>query len=236
MNKSLFNVVSIEEKSSNTIRLKNATHRREKFTPPKSGLYYLYHLRLRGKYHYIGVTRNWKERLKTHYEGFGSKLTKKYRVVKVLGVWELGIMSYSEAQEIEDAYTLETMEKYTNQNVRGGRFLDEFLDEKSILKSNLIEHGVLSKYEFVEPWNEWKKIKRKVKAREETKDFREKKSPYKKGSRKMAKRLGLFSMSYEESIEKLFEFWQTMGIEAGGYEEAAEVVFRKGWHRRTVKF
>jgi len=84
---------------------------------------YIYVLQLeKGKY-YIGKTTNPQFRLEQHFSSSGSQWTKKYTPKKVLQI----IPNCDNFDE--DKYTLQYMEQYGINNVRGGSFCELKLDE-----------------------------------------------------------------------------------------------------------
>jgi hypothetical protein len=87
---------------------------------------YIYVLQLeKGKY-YIGKTTNPQFRLEQHFSSSGSQWTKKYTPKKVLQ-----IISNCDNFD-EDKYTLQYMEQYGINNVRGGSFCELKLDKDNL--------------------------------------------------------------------------------------------------------
>jgi hypothetical protein len=75
-----------------------------------------------GKY-YVGKSKDVDVRLLNHFTNNGSEWTKLYKPVKVLG-------QYDNCDDFdEDKYTIQMMEKYGINNVRGGSFVRIKLDE-----------------------------------------------------------------------------------------------------------
>ena len=87
---------------------------------------YIYVLKLeKGKY-YIGKTSNPKFRLQNHFNSNGSKWTKIYKPLKVLEL-KSNCDDYD-----EDKITLQYMNKYGINNVRGGSFVSIKLNESTV--------------------------------------------------------------------------------------------------------
>jgi predicted GIY-YIG superfamily endonuclease len=78
----------------------------------------LYILKLKDDKYYIGITLNLNQRLAQHFSGEGSQFTKKYKPLEVLKV----IYNNDINEEYENNLTLEYMEKYGWENVRGGYY------------------------------------------------------------------------------------------------------------------
>ena len=74
---------------------------------------FVYHLRLEGDYHYVGITKNLNQRWTQHTRGKGSKWTKLHRPIIITNFW-VG------SQELENNKTYELMDKYGIDKVRGG--------------------------------------------------------------------------------------------------------------------
>lgn len=86
--------------------------------------FWVYVLRLeQGKY-YIGITsrKNPNKRIEEHMHGFYSaQWVKKYRPIEPIEIIDIGLLTQSEAERLELKRTLQYMEKYGYQNVRGGK-------------------------------------------------------------------------------------------------------------------
>jgi predicted GIY-YIG superfamily endonuclease len=78
----------------------------------------LYILKLKDDKYYIGITLNLNQRLAQHFSGEGSQFTKKYKPLEVLKV----IYNDDINEDYENNLTLEYMEKYGWNNVRGGYY------------------------------------------------------------------------------------------------------------------
>ncbi len=84
--------------------------------------YYVYVLELeQGKY-YVGLSHSAKKRFKRHKQGKGAKWTQIYKPIRIIYCQSTGYTSYEKAGPFEDDKTLELMEKYGRDNVRGGRY------------------------------------------------------------------------------------------------------------------
>lgn len=88
--------------------------------------YWLYVLQLEEDKYYIGTTaqKDPNIRIKQHTSGgiFTSKWVDKYPYKETLELIELGNMTKTEAELVEDEYTLRYMKEFKYNNVRGGRF------------------------------------------------------------------------------------------------------------------
>lgn len=88
---------------------------------------YIYVIKLdKGKY-YIGKTSNPQFRLQSHFDSNGSSWTKKYKPLKVIE-----IKPTSDDYD-EDKITMQYMDKYGINNVRGGLFVSVKLNIYSYL-------------------------------------------------------------------------------------------------------
>ena len=83
----------------------------------------IYILKLRSGKYYVGKSANPMERYQQHLDGKGSAWTKKYKPVSL----EKVIPNASPFDE--DKYTKEYMKKHGIENVRGGAYVTEELDE-----------------------------------------------------------------------------------------------------------
>lgn len=83
----------------------------------------IYILKLRSGKYYVGKSANPMERYQQHLDGKGSAWTKKYKPVSL----EKVISNVSPFDE--DKYTKEYMKKHGIENVRGGAYVTEELDE-----------------------------------------------------------------------------------------------------------
>ena len=86
------------------------------------GDWFMYVLECEHRYHYVGVTTNLEHRLREHQNGRGALVTKQHKPMKLQAVYSLGYMSYKEAEEYEDCYTLTMVIKSRSKRWRGGRF------------------------------------------------------------------------------------------------------------------
>ena len=176
-----------------------------KFEMPISGKFCLYFLKLQKGYYYIGVSKYPESRIKDHFNGIGCQVTKKYRPLKVLGVWVLGEMTYPEAEKIETDFTLEMMAKNGNK-VRGGLYHNLKEDVPSILRSNIIPKGVISGFE-------------KIYVNVPTKPKKDKLPPYR-------------SMPFDEAVACLYDYWQSNGQMHKSLDDAEKKILKKGWYLR----
>lgn len=87
---------------------------------------FIYTLKLeKGKY-YVGKTNNPEFRLKSHFSSNGSKWTKIYKPLKVIEL-KPNCDDYD-----EDKITMQYMDRYGINNVRGGSFVSVKLDESTM--------------------------------------------------------------------------------------------------------
>lgn len=87
--------------------------------PPRN--FYIYVLLLEGENYYVGITGNVQKRFHTHKKGKGSQWTKIHKPIEVIESYNIGVMTEAEAVVIETEKTIETMDKYGVQRVRGGK-------------------------------------------------------------------------------------------------------------------
>ena len=86
----------------------------------------IYILELENKKYYVGKTANPNYRLEQHFNNSGSQWTKKYKPIKILEL----IPNCDDYDE--DKYTRMYMDKYGINNVRGGAFCEEILEENTM--------------------------------------------------------------------------------------------------------
>ena len=103
--------------------------------PKGTGDYYLYFLRLKHGYFYVGITKDLRRRIWQHCGHEGSGMTRRHQPLELIAAWYLGDMSYEEAEYIEDEFTLYFMKNYSRR-VRGGKWCKERIGVKKILKRN----------------------------------------------------------------------------------------------------
>ena len=87
---------------------------------------------------YIGKAYDIEKRIQEHSNGDGSEWTKKYKYIKIIEILE------SIYNEDEDKYTLEYMNTYGIDNVRGGSFCKMELSEECQRVINIIinDYGI----------------------------------------------------------------------------------------------
>ena len=99
----------------------------------------IYILQLEKEKYYIGKTTNPSFRLDQHFNSDGSNWTKKYKPLSVIDVVP-NCDNYD-----EDKYTIQFMEKYGINNVRGGSFCEIKLSDTNISTLNQMIRGVTDK-------------------------------------------------------------------------------------------
>lgn len=92
----------------------------------KNIMVYIYILELEQHKYYVGKTNHPGLRLDNHFEGSGSVWTKKYKPIRILEM----IPNCDNFDE--DKYTIQYMEKYGINNVRGGSFCQIKLTDSNI--------------------------------------------------------------------------------------------------------
>ena len=96
---------------------------------------YIYAIKLeKGKY-YIGKTSNPQFRLQSHFDSNGSYWTKKYKPLKVIEI----IPNCDDYDE--DKITIQYMDKYGINNVRGGSFVSSKIDESTMNTLKKMSNG-----------------------------------------------------------------------------------------------
>jgi hypothetical protein len=100
---------------------------------------FIYILQLQNEKYYIGKTTNPSFRLEQHFNSDGSNWTKKYKPISVLDIIP-GCNDFD-----EDKYTIQFMEKYGINNVRGGSFCEIKLSDTNISTLNQMIRGVNDK-------------------------------------------------------------------------------------------
>ena len=93
----------------------------------------IYVLQLQKKKYYVGKTDNIERRYEEHIRGIGSSWTAKYQPIKIYKIHE------STSSFDEDKYTKMYMNKFGIDNVRGGSYVQENLDDftKYILQKEI---------------------------------------------------------------------------------------------------
>jgi hypothetical protein len=87
---------------------------------------YIYILELREGKYYVGKTNNPGFRIEQHFHSGGSVWTKKYQPINIIEI-------INDCDDYdEDKYTRIYMDKYGIENVRGGSFCEENLDETTV--------------------------------------------------------------------------------------------------------
>jgi len=84
--------------------------------------YWLYILKLESDKYYVGITAraNPQTRINQHISGFyGAKWTKRYKYISTVEVRDLGVITLLAAEREEKRVTIEYMDRFGYQNVRG---------------------------------------------------------------------------------------------------------------------
>ena len=94
--------------------------------------YHVYVLKLQDGKFYIGISKDFKKRVKQHKDGKGAEFTKLYKPLSVVETRYTQLSSKIKAEHIENIVTIQWMMLKGIENVRGGDFcicdLDELLD------------------------------------------------------------------------------------------------------------
>jgi predicted GIY-YIG superfamily endonuclease len=92
---------------------------------PNLPIFCLYVLRLRNDKYYVGITakKDPQIRIKQHGGPFGAKWTQLHRPVETIEIKNLGAITKIEAEVHEQKKTLELIDKYGYNNVRGGQLV-----------------------------------------------------------------------------------------------------------------
>jgi cellular nucleic acid-binding protein len=100
---------------------------------------FIYVLQLEDNKYYIGKTHNPRFRLENHFKSSGSEWTKMYKPLKVLEI-------KSDCDDYdEDKITLQYMDKYGINNVRGGSFVSIKLEKSTISTLKQMSNGTNNK-------------------------------------------------------------------------------------------
>jgi predicted GIY-YIG superfamily endonuclease len=82
----------------------------------------IYALRLTDGKYYVGQTKYPEERITAHKLGYGALFTQIYEPLEILQCEDYDVTDWRKAMYFENRLTLEYMQKYGWQNVRGGIF------------------------------------------------------------------------------------------------------------------
>lgn len=183
---------------------------------PSKGIFYLYELKCRGGVRYIGITKNWRKRIKQHIVGKGAKVTSVYRPTSIRALYRLGEMSYQKAEYIEDKYTLWVMKKY-GKKVRGGHYCHLREDVSDILKSNVVASSIKNLGQKIPiP----KEVQRLFAKKEKSSSGNKSKNSWYRDKKRM------LLMSPEEAADFLYAHWQETNV-ARDWNKAWEKVLKK---------
>jgi predicted GIY-YIG superfamily endonuclease len=95
------------------------------------GKWTLYVLECQHGYKYVGITKDINRRMHEHSIGEGAHLTKLHKPLRLIGTYELGTMSYEEAEYYEYAYTLRQVITKSSK-WRGGRYCKKINRESAL--------------------------------------------------------------------------------------------------------
>jgi len=101
---------------------------------------YVYVLELEGNHYYVGRTNNFIQRMNDHFTNNGSLYTKKYKPIKIKEVVQEK-SCYDERDK-----TIEYMEKYGWENVRGYTWCREIITKKPKIKTKNIMSTQVKEY------------------------------------------------------------------------------------------
>ncbi len=96
---------------------------------------YIYTIKLEKDKYYVGKTNNPQFRITSHFNSNGSQWTKLYKPIKILEI-KPNCDDYD-----EDKITIQCMDKYGINNVRGGSFVSVKLDKSTIDILNKMING-----------------------------------------------------------------------------------------------
>lgn len=128
------------------------------------GIWFLYELKLQHGYHYIGVTTEIKRRMSMHKSGKGSRVTREHKPVALVAVYRIGYMSYQEAENYEDAYTLMKAAQH-GKKWRGGRYCLGCNPKSAVRILNSIDDKYKMALPKVDSSYQFREIHRKRKAK-----------------------------------------------------------------------
>jgi predicted GIY-YIG superfamily endonuclease len=100
--------------------------------------YWLYLLELANGHFYVGMTHDVETRFKKHCRGAGAGWTARHRPLRILRCADTGLTLDADATRIEDELTLQTMEAFGRDRVRGGKYCA--LDQSEV-DAALLSHG-----------------------------------------------------------------------------------------------
>ncbi|HCL0440807.1 GIY-YIG nuclease family protein [Bacillus cereus] len=84
---------------------------------------FLYVLELENGNYYVGQTiEDTEKRIEKHFKGKGSAWTRKHHAQAIKEIIDLGALTYTQAEKIENQYAIKYMKNYGWEKVRGGFF------------------------------------------------------------------------------------------------------------------
>lgn len=118
--------------------------------------WFIYALSLQEFKYYIGISVTPESRISQHRKQSkdSSSWCKKYKPKETIEIIDTGLKRMIDAHHLEDIYTLEYIEKYGSDNVRGGRYFGSNKKIKKMAKSHLergyisIPHKLLQEYKI----------------------------------------------------------------------------------------
>jgi predicted GIY-YIG superfamily endonuclease len=129
-------------------------------TRAETSTYWLYVLELTNNNFYVGITRNVEARFEKHRSGSAANWTAQHSPLRVLRCVDTGLTSESDSARIEDALTVQTMEQFGRQRVRGGQYcmLDQFQVDAALMRQgqwDRVERAALNRstYQLQDSWH-----------------------------------------------------------------------------------
>ena len=95
------------------------------------GFWWIYVLKCENDFYYIGMSLNYRKRIKQHFEGIGSNFTKRIKPVSVVVIFCTHTKDRNIAYKIETATAKEYRENFGSHKVVGGKFLQLKKHEKN---------------------------------------------------------------------------------------------------------
>lgn len=87
------------------------------------GFWWIYVLKCENNFYYIGMSLNYRKRIKQHFEGIGANFTKRIKPVSVVVCFCTHTKDRNVAYKVETATAKEYRENFGANKVVGGKFL-----------------------------------------------------------------------------------------------------------------